>query len=134
MKEVRGCLVTNLLTGDIPVPKELGFGNSYTLVSREDFTGASVAFVTMNKSEKPHYHAQTTEFYYVVRGTGAIKLDGEKIGICTGELIMIPPHIIHCAVPTRDRKHFARLEILIISVPATMYTVFIDDIKKYGFK
>jgi mannose-6-phosphate isomerase-like protein (cupin superfamily) len=56
-----------------------------------------------------HYHKKSTEYYYVLNGSGTIKLDDEEIDLKKGDLLTINPGV----------KHQAKgdLEVLVIAVP-----------------
>jgi mannose-6-phosphate isomerase-like protein (cupin superfamily) len=51
-----------------------------------------------------------TEYYYVLTGSGTITLDGEKLPIAAGDLIVINPLTWHTSE--------GEMEVLIIGVPA----------------
>lgn len=42
-----------------------------------------------------HRHEQTEEFYYVLRGTGRMRLDSDAFDVSPGEAICIPPGTVH---------------------------------------
>jgi mannose-6-phosphate isomerase-like protein (cupin superfamily) len=42
-----------------------------------------------------HYHAESEEIYYVVGGSGAMELDGERRRIEVGDAVLIPPGARH---------------------------------------
>ena len=50
-----------------------------------------------------------TEFYYVLKGSGEIVLDGERRPIKEGELALIPPGVWHTSE--------GDMEVLIVGVP-----------------
>lgn len=58
-----------------------------------------------------HYHNKTTEFYYVLKGKGELKVDEKVIPLNAGTLVMIKPGASHQAV-----SH-GGLEVLIAMVP-----------------
>jgi quercetin dioxygenase-like cupin family protein len=49
----------------------------------------------------PHSHP-THEFYYVTSGTGVMTIDGESRDIGPGDLVYIPPDLVHSLRPTGD--------------------------------
>jgi mannose-6-phosphate isomerase-like protein (cupin superfamily) len=38
-----------------------------------------------------HYHARTEEIYYLTRGSGRIRIDGQTLDVHAGDAIGIPP-------------------------------------------
>ena len=79
-----------------------------TLVSGEDTPVANVSHLQIDNSRN-HYHKQMTEFYYVLKGSGEIVLDGERRHIQAGELAVIPPGVWHTSE--------GDMEVLIVGVP-----------------
>jgi mannose-6-phosphate isomerase-like protein (cupin superfamily) len=71
---------------------------------------ASMHVVEIEADSETHYHKRTTEFYYVLEGTGHLELDGEEIPLRPGVAAMIRPGCRHRAV--------GKLRILNIPVPA----------------
>jgi mannose-6-phosphate isomerase-like protein (cupin superfamily) len=43
----------------------------------------------------PHYHRQTEEIYYILRGLGQMTIDGESRSVAPGDAIAIPPGAVH---------------------------------------
>jgi mannose-6-phosphate isomerase-like protein (cupin superfamily) len=60
---------------------------------------------------KPHFHRRLTETYYILRcdDAAAIELDGQRVAVRPGMLVVIPPNVVHRAV--------ARMTILNIVFP-----------------
>ena len=46
-------------------------------------------------STQEHYHVRTEEIYYITRGIGRIRIDGETRDVRTGDAIAIPPGYKH---------------------------------------
>jgi mannose-6-phosphate isomerase-like protein (cupin superfamily) len=91
-------------------PTERGVcGWRKTLVTQQDTPVANVSHLTINDS-RYHYHKIMTEYYYVLTGSGTITLDGEKLPIAAGDLIVINPLTWHTSE--------GEMEVLIIGVPA----------------
>ena len=42
-----------------------------------------------------HYHRNTEEIYYILRGTGRMYLDGEALAVHPGDAVAIPPGTAH---------------------------------------
>ncbi|WP_096087790.1 cupin domain-containing protein [Agaribacterium haliotis] len=60
-----------------------------------------------------HYHKKTTEYYYILEGTGQVYLDGQLSDVQSGDLITIPPGVVHQAICDKNDM----LKILVIEVP-----------------
>jgi mannose-6-phosphate isomerase-like protein (cupin superfamily) len=58
-----------------------------------------------------HFHRRLTETYYILRcdEDAAIELDGQRVAVRPGMLVVIPPNVVHRAV--------ARMTILNIVFP-----------------
>jgi mannose-6-phosphate isomerase-like protein (cupin superfamily) len=69
-------------------------------------------YMRISDSRK-HFHARTTEYYFVVAGSGEMELGDETIAIEAGDMITVPPGVRHTSRPTTD----ADLEILIVVRP-----------------
>jgi mannose-6-phosphate isomerase-like protein (cupin superfamily) len=69
-------------------------------------------YMRISDSRK-HFHARTTEYYFVVAGSGEMELGDERIAIEAGDMITVPPGVRHTSRPTTD----ADLEILIVVRP-----------------
>jgi mannose-6-phosphate isomerase-like protein (cupin superfamily) len=86
-------------------------GEIKTLTSFEDFSNASIAHVKVSES-KPHYHKETTEFYFILKGEGIIRINEEEVEVEKGMLVMIRPGSVHSI------KAFGEIELLVIASPA----------------
>lgn len=92
------------------IPEERGVcGFRRRMVTDEDTEAANVSYLRINES-RYHYHKIMTEFYFVVKGSGTITLDGEKSPIKAGDLIVIPPLVWHTSEGDG-------LEVLVMGVP-----------------
>ncbi len=78
------------------------------LVTGADTDVANVSHLQIDNSRN-HYHKQMTEFYYVLKGSGEIVLDGERRPIKQGEVALIPPGVWHTSE--------GDMEVLIVGVP-----------------
>ena len=58
------------------------------------------ARVAPGNSTAPHYHRQTEEIYYILRGTGMMTIDGESRPVGPLDAIAIPPGQIHTILNT----------------------------------
>lgn len=48
-----------------------------------------------SRHKNPHYHNKMTEFMYIVEGQGAIKLNGSRQQVQTGDWVCIEPGVEH---------------------------------------
>lgn len=71
-------------------------------------------YMRISDSRK-HFHAETTEYYFVVAGRGEMELGDETVAIEAGDMITVPPGVRHTSRPTTGED----LEILIIVRPPT---------------
>jgi len=91
------------------VPKERSTcGYRQRLITKEHFEGANFTFLSVYEAER-HYHKKTTEFYYVLNGEGVLELDGDKVELKPGILVMIRPGMRHRAE--------GQVEVLIVGIP-----------------
>ncbi len=54
------------------------------------------------KSSRPHSHDSCDELYYVVDGTGTLKVDEETKVVKTGDLVVIPKNSCHSITNESD--------------------------------
>jgi len=66
--------------------------------------------VAIREDSRVHYHKRLTEIYYVLEGTGQIELDGERLPVRPGSVVMIKPLCRHRAV--------GELEVIVVAIPA----------------
>ncbi|MFQ6094009.1 MAG: cupin domain-containing protein [bacterium] len=78
------------------------------LITKDDFAGANFTFLKVFEAEE-HYHKKTTEFYYVLNGAGWLELNGKRVEVDPGTLVMIRPR-------TRHRAE-GQVEVLIVGIP-----------------
>jgi mannose-6-phosphate isomerase-like protein (cupin superfamily) len=62
----------------------------------------------------PHYHALTEEIYYLLEGTGRMRIDNETRDVGPGDAIAIPPGAVHTIANTGT----ATLRFLCCCAPA----------------
>jgi mannose-6-phosphate isomerase-like protein (cupin superfamily) len=67
------------------------------LITAEDTDKNSFSVVKFSDAQK-HYHKRTTEFYYCLEGEGVLELNGDKVPLSPGTLVMIEPMVAHRAV------------------------------------
>jgi mannose-6-phosphate isomerase-like protein (cupin superfamily) len=58
------------------------------------------ARVAPGQSTTPHYHPLTEEIYYLLEGTGRMRIGDEVRDVGLGDAIAIPPGIIHTITNT----------------------------------
>jgi len=92
---------------EIPVERS-SCGYRRKLLGYEEGEVASVHLVDISEAKR-HYHKKTTEFYFIVKGSGEMELDGETIHVEEGDLIVIKPGCRHRAV--------GNMRALIIGIP-----------------
>ena len=51
------------------------------------------------QNARPHFHRSTWELYIVQKGNGLLELDGVPFEISEGDVIEIPPIVVHKAIP-----------------------------------
>ena len=73
--------------------KEITDGGFLELVSEFEVAGGGLV--------DPHSHP-THEFYYVTSGRGIMMIDGEEREIKQGDLVHIPPNLVHSLRPVSD--------------------------------
>lgn len=80
------------------------------LITEEDCEMLAFSHLRISDAQK-HYHEKTTEFYYVLKGKGELKVDEEVIQLEEGILVMIKPGAAHQAISHGE------LEVLIAMIP-----------------
>jgi mannose-6-phosphate isomerase-like protein (cupin superfamily) len=83
-------------------------GQIRTVVQEADGAAAEVHHVEIEDA-KLHYHAQTDEFYYVIRGSGTMVLDDDEIELSEGVVVYVPRGVRH--------KAKGKLTILTVCIP-----------------
>ena len=101
------------------VPKERSTcGYRQRMITKDDCDKACFTFLNSHAAGR-HHHNKTTEFYYVLNGNGALELDGDRVEVEPGTLVMIPPGIRHRAI--------GDFESLIVGIPSLNPTdLFVD--------
>jgi mannose-6-phosphate isomerase-like protein (cupin superfamily) len=72
-------------------------GSSRRVLSGADSEAASLHVVEIREA-KVHYHKETTEYYYILEGEGALELEGERVPVRAGSAAYIPPGVRHRAI------------------------------------
>lgn len=73
-----------------------------------DETPVSISHLRIEDS-RDHYHKVQEEIYYVLKGTGVMVLDGERVNIGEGDAVVIRPEVRHHSE--------GGIEVLIICCP-----------------
>src|SRR5262245_44373841 len=71
-------------------------GTRRRLLSNGDHAAAFAHLVRIDDASA-HYHKLATEIYYVVEGTGTMRLDGEEIPLRVGTCVEVKPGVVHAA-------------------------------------
>ena len=79
------------------------------LLLKDDGAPTSVTRLKTHDA-KPHWHAHTHEYYYILSGAGELVITGEAVPVQAGDCVWIKPGHVHYAV--------GDLESLIIATPA----------------
>ena len=61
------------------------------------------ARVAPGQATQPHYHPQTEEIYYILRGQGRMQIGKEFRDVGIGDAIAIPPGAVHQITNTGER-------------------------------
>ncbi len=93
------------------IPTEAGTcGFRKPVFTATDSDQLAVSFLRIANA-KAHYHAHTTEIYFVLTGEGELFLNGKPVLLLPGTAVLIPPGVVHKAV-SHDR-----LEVLVVMSP-----------------
>jgi len=83
-------------------------GQIRPLIEEKDGAAAEVHHLEITDA-KLHYHKQTDEIYYVIKGQGTMRLDDDEIPLEAGVVVYVP----------RGTKHRAwgKIEALVVCIP-----------------
>jgi quercetin dioxygenase-like cupin family protein len=95
--------------------KEITEGGHLELVSEFEVAGGGLV--------DPHSHP-THEFYYVTAGRGLMKVGDEEREIRQGDLVHIPPDVVHSLRPVSDHApiHALAFAVAVKGAPPIDYT------------
>ncbi len=62
------------------------------------------AFLTTGQSTALHFHRLSEEFYFILEGSGSIRVDDEVSEVAAGDAILIPPGAVHTITAKRDLR------------------------------
>jgi quercetin dioxygenase-like cupin family protein len=103
--------VLNALLGDRDASDEQGScGTRKRLLDGGEDRQFAVSQVVI-KDARPHFHNSTWELYIVQKGQGILKLDGVPMAIKEGDVVEIPPQVVHEAIPDPE------MTILVVMSP-----------------
>ncbi|MCY8233957.1 cupin domain-containing protein [Priestia endophytica] len=68
-----------------------------------------------NTSEVRHYHTKSRQFFFVLKGTATLEIDGQLGNITPLEGVEVPPHVAHQMMNRSDED----VEFLVISQPTS---------------
>lgn len=74
----------------------------------EDGGAVSLSHLRIHESRE-HYHKKTEEVYYILKGRGALVLDGEHVPVGPGDVVLIRPGVRHHSE--------GEIEVLIVCCP-----------------
>lgn len=99
-----------LIRDELSAPRERSTcGWRHLLISRQNSNVAAWAHAVDIDGAKEHYHKRSTELYYVLDGSGVVKLDGVEHPVHQGSIVHIPPGVVHGAV--------GRMKVLVVGIP-----------------
>jgi mannose-6-phosphate isomerase-like protein (cupin superfamily) len=81
-----------------------------TLFQTQDFSGHLLGFLP-GQALPVHVHAHEDEVFDVIAGQGTIYLDGERVRVGPGSVIVVPPGVQHGFTNTGDEPWLVRATI-----------------------
>ena len=105
MKTSTPCLRRDV--ADVP-PWEETCGQIRPLLEQKHGAAAEVHHLSITDA-KLHYHERTDEIYYVLGGTGRMRLDDEEIELHKDVLVSVPRGVKH--------KAWGNLTVLVVCIP-----------------
>ena len=86
-----------------------GFRYKMLSVQDEDAELPAWAHVVDIDGAREHYHKESTEIYYVLKGEGSLTLDGVDHSMRKGSIAVIPPGVVHGAK--------GKMRVIVLGVP-----------------
>ncbi len=85
------------LTGDLPVP---GGKSMFRILLDEETVGARNFALLVNEfdpglTSKAHKHDKEEHAFYIISGTGIIRIEDERIPVEEGDAVYVPPGKMH---------------------------------------
>ncbi len=103
------------LTGDLPVP---GGKSMFRILLDDETVGAKNFALLVNEfdpglTSKAHKHDKEEHAFYIIGGTGIIRIEDESIPVREGDAVFVPPGKMHEVSSTGD----APLKYLVLYSP-----------------
>jgi len=73
------------------------------------FQSLAEATLLPGASTEPHFHPETEEIYYILRGSGEMRLESHQSVVVPGDAIAIPPGARHQITNTSEREELVFL-------------------------
>jgi mannose-6-phosphate isomerase-like protein (cupin superfamily) len=91
-------------TGDLPVP---GGKSMFRILLDEESVGAKQFALLVNEfdpglTSKAHKHDKEEHAFYIISGTGIIRIEDESIEVSEGDAVFVPPGKMHEVSSTGD--------------------------------
>ena len=91
-------------TGDLPVP---GGKSMFRILLDEESVGAKQFALLVNEfdpglTSKAHKHDKEEHAFYIISGTGIIRIEDEPIEVAEGDAVFVPPGKMHEVSSTGD--------------------------------
>ena len=83
-------------------------GQIRPLIGEKDGAAAEVHHLEITDA-KLHYHERTDELYYIIDGSGRMRLDDEEIELRSGVVVYVPRGVKH--------KAWGQLKVLVVCMP-----------------
>ena len=102
-------------TGDLPVP---GGRSIFRILLDEESVGAKKFALLVNEfdpglTSKAHKHDNEEHGFYIMSGTGIIRIEDERLEVSKGDAVFVPPGKMHDISSTGD----APLKYIVIYSP-----------------
>ena len=102
-------------SGDLPVP---GGRSTFRILLDEESVGAKEFALLVNEfdpglTSKAHKHDNEEHGFYIMSGTGVIRIEEERIEVSEGDAVFVPPGKMHEISSTGD----APLKYIVIYSP-----------------
>lgn len=100
---------------DISTGEHYRWGNGsegWHLLKREDLSVIEER-VPPGDRERQHYHNRSRQFFYIIRGSAVVEMDGERHELRERQGIEVPPGVAHQFINESD----AEVVFLVVSAP-----------------
>ena len=75
----------------------------------------ALSLIPPGKYSAAHHHRVSTEILYILQGAGELEVDGEKLEVTAGNVIMLEPGEVHSLFNTQANDD---LKLLAMTTPA----------------